>query len=236
MPGYRPIKPPQSSGRFSQFHAFLGAIWEMLWNGGFPFVDTDTVKWDRSPTGYAAKVQAPGAAGKAAPAAPNTFKWMAITQLGSSLLPANYDLLICKEWDWSTNAVKVGAPDVYVAKTIEARRTIVNEYYFDNGDNTVQTYSYFTPSVGDPSYGDNFRLATDGGITPNELQVMERRYYSTAILPATAGTPVVAISRMQCLIQVLDTSAPTGVKDPNNIDVTRVEVKPFRTWGRFATQ
>jgi hypothetical protein len=174
MPGYQPTKPPQSSGRFSQFHFFMGAIWDMLWGGKFPLIDTDTVRWSRGPAGYAAHAAAPTAGGKGKTIDAN-YKVMAITQLGSSLVPPLYDLLVCREWDLTTNDFK-NATDVYVAKDMEARRTITSEFYFDNGDNVTQTYTYFVATASDATYGDNFRLANDG--TTSELQVMEKRYYT----------------------------------------------------------
>lgn len=154
------------------------------------------------------------------------YKLMIITGLGSALTPARYDLLICREWSLTTGAF--AGSDTYVAKDIEARRGIVQEYYLDNGDNIKQNYTYFTATQTDPTFGDNFRLATDG--TNSELQVMEKRYITKEQLGA------VNVSLNQALIYVVDTGVPTGVKDPTNADVTRIEVKPFREWSRYATQ
>lgn len=55
----------------SNFHLFLIAVWEYLFNGQFPFVDTDTVKWNRGPTGYAASAAPPGAGGNGTAAKSN---------------------------------------------------------------------------------------------------------------------------------------------------------------------
>lgn len=60
MPGYRPRKP---SGN-SPFHRFSVAVWDYLFGGKFPLIDTDSVKWDRSPLGYAARATLPSAGGK----------------------------------------------------------------------------------------------------------------------------------------------------------------------------
>jgi len=64
---FKPRKPSDPGGNWSQFFQFLIAVWEMLWNGGFPFKDTPTVKWDRSSTGYAAHAAPPAAAGTTQP-------------------------------------------------------------------------------------------------------------------------------------------------------------------------
>jgi hypothetical protein len=154
---------------------------------------------------------------------------MVITQLGSSLTPPNYDLLICREWNILTNDFK-NAVDVYVAKDIDVRRGITKEYYLDDGDNLTQTYTYFAPTVADATYGDNFRMATNG--TNTELQAMEKRYITRAQL--ITGNPLTDLS--QAFVYVREYSAPTGVKDTNNVDVTKMEVKPFRAWTRYATQ
>jgi hypothetical protein len=153
---------------------------------------------------------------------------MVINGLGSALIPPKYDVLVCREWDLNINNLKVGAQDVYVAKDMESRRTVGSEFYLDDGDNIKQTYTYFGPTAADASYGDNFRLANDG--TNTELQVMEKRYY-TANMVLAGG-----VAATQALLYVVDTNAPTGVKDPQGNDVTRLEVKPFRAWVRYATQ
>lgn len=223
MAGYRPNRPPEN---VSKLHSLLAIAWDYLLGGKFPFIDTDTVRWTRTEKGYAANVPPPNAAGKTT-TAPSSMKEMCIIQLGSSLAVPNYDLLICNEWDPVANGIKSATP-IYVAKTIEARRGIVKEYFLDNGDNITQTYAYFTPTAGDASYGDNFRLGNDG--TNTELQAMEKRYYAKSMIPDAIG------SFAQCLVYVVDTGAPTGVKDPNGADVTRIEHKPFREWARYATQ
>ena len=56
---YRPRKPVGTS----QFMLFCIAVWEMLWNGKFPFRNTDTVKVERGPGGYAFHAAQPAAAG-----------------------------------------------------------------------------------------------------------------------------------------------------------------------------
>lgn len=153
------------------------------------------------------------------------YKLMIITKLGSSLTPPAPDLLICKAYDWNSQAV-TGA-EVYVAKDSEARQ-IAKEFYPDNSENVTVSYTYFTPTQADPSYGDNFRLANDG--TNTELQVMDKRYITKDQLVA-AITPLT-----QAIVWVIDTSVPTGVKDPTGANVTRIEVKPSRLWVRYATQ
>ena len=57
--GYRPRKPVGTS----QFMLFSIAVWDYLFGGKFPFIDTDTVKWDRGPNGYAARAAQPAAGG-----------------------------------------------------------------------------------------------------------------------------------------------------------------------------
>jgi len=206
---------------------FCISIWEYLFNGKFPFVDTETVKVERGPNGYGFRAFPPSAGGKSSPT-PNSYKLMIITGLGSALTPPNYDLIICREWDIKNGALVTGAQDTYVAKDLESRRIVTTEFYYDNGDNISQTYTYFGPTQADSTYGDNFRLAFDG--TNTELQAMEKRYYTMDNMTAQ-GIPI-----LQALVYVLDTGSPTGVKDPQNNDVTCIEVKPFRAWTRFASQ
>lgn len=182
-------------------------------------IDIEGYRIEPGANGWKARKKFQTAGGTTAPAQPSTEKLMTITGLGSGLTPPNYDLLICQD---------SGGATVYVAKSIEARRDISQEYFLDNGDNITQTYSYFTGTSSDPSYGDNFRMATDG--TNTELQAMEKRYYAQGMIPPTKGNP------RQYQIYVRDTNAPTGVKDPKGNDVTRIEVKPFRAWIRYATQ
>lgn len=154
------------------------------------------------------------------------YKLMIITGLGSALTPAKPDLLICQAFDPVSKTAS--GPNVYVAKDTEARQ-VAKEFYFDNGDNVTVNYSYFTGTAADASYGDNFRMANDG--TNSELQVMEKRYYTQAMLAAIAGMPLT-----QAVIQVVDTGVATGVTDPAGNSVTRIEVKPVRVWIRQNTQ
>ena len=58
---YHPDKPSGTS----RFLLFCIAVWEYLFNGKFPFIDTDTVKVERGPNGYAFKASLPTAGGKA---------------------------------------------------------------------------------------------------------------------------------------------------------------------------
>src|ERR1017187_8327346 len=60
MNGYRPRRPSGTS----QFMLFCIAVWDYLFGGKFPFIDTDTVKWDRSSNGYAARAAQPAAGGR----------------------------------------------------------------------------------------------------------------------------------------------------------------------------
>ena len=62
MNTYRPRKPVGTSAAWM----FFKAVWDMLWGGKFPFIDTDSVKWDRSESGYAARAALPSATGKSA--------------------------------------------------------------------------------------------------------------------------------------------------------------------------
>ena len=180
----------------------------------------------RGPGGYSFQANPPGAAGGKGKTLDANYKLMVITGLGSALTPASYDLLICREWDMVNNAFK--GNDIYVAKDILARRVNVQEFYYDNGDNLKQNYTYFAPTSSDPTYGDNFRLASDG--TNSELQVMEQRYYTKDQMTSQN------VSVTQALVTVIDLGVPTGVKDPSGKDVTRIESKPVRVWERYATQ
>lgn len=58
------IAIPKKPVGTSHFILFCQAAWEYLFNGGFPFIDTDTVKVDRGPNGYAFRASLPSAGGK----------------------------------------------------------------------------------------------------------------------------------------------------------------------------
>ncbi len=88
---YTPRKPVGNS----QFMLFCISVWDMLWNGKFPFIDTDSVKWKRSQTGYAAYAALPGTGGSGQGVSANfTGEWdpariysapqIAIISLGSN--------------------------------------------------------------------------------------------------------------------------------------------------------
>jgi hypothetical protein len=72
----RPRKP-SPPGTPSNFYIFCGAVWELLFNGKFPFQDSDTIKWNRGPDGYSARATPPSAPGGA----------------------KGIGLLFCGEWD-----------------------------------------------------------------------------------------------------------------------------------------
>lgn len=154
------------------------------------------------------------------------YKMMVITQLGSSLIPPIPDLLICQGWNWLTNTAS--GQNVYVAKDTEARQAVDKEFYYDNGDNVTQTYTYFTGTAADATYGDNFRMASDG--THTEVQSMEKRYYTNQQMISQG------VNSIQAIVWVIDTGVPTGVKDPLGNDVTHLEVKPIRAWAKFTSQ
>jgi len=169
----------------------------------------------------------PGGSGKGKTLDAN-YKLMAIIQLGSSLIPPKPDLLICAPYNWLNNSIIGG--NVFVAKDSEARQAINKEFYFDNGDNVTQTYVYFTPTTADPTYGDNFRQASDGLIS--ELQVMEKRYIT---LDQLRGRNIPQLPLIQAFVWVIDTGLATGVQDPQGNDVTRLEVKPLRAWVKYTS-
>lgn len=189
-------------------------------------IDIEGYRIESTSGGIIARKKFTTSSGVSAPA-PTGLKPMIITGFGSSLTPALPDLLICQSFNVATSSV--GGGTIYVAKDIESRRTLT-EFYFDNGDNVTNAYTYFTGTQADASYGDNFRLANDG--TNTELQVMEKRYYTKAML--TGAGPQVPLN--QAIIYAIDSGSPTGVKDPNGNDVTMIEVKPVRVWVRYATQ
>jgi len=62
MSFFRPRKPTGST----DFMVFCIAVWESLWGGKFPFIDSDTVRWNRGPNGYSAIAAATRGAGSAA--------------------------------------------------------------------------------------------------------------------------------------------------------------------------
>ena len=57
---YRPRKPSNGKGAPSQFLMFCISVWEMLFNGKFPFQDTNTIKWKCGAAGYSAQWVNPG--------------------------------------------------------------------------------------------------------------------------------------------------------------------------------
>ena len=57
---YRPRKPSNGKGVPSQFLMFCISVWEMLFNGKFPFQDTNTIKWKCGAAGYSAQWVNPG--------------------------------------------------------------------------------------------------------------------------------------------------------------------------------
>ena len=57
---YRPRKPSNGKGAPSQFLMFCISVWEMLFNGKFPFQDTNTIKWKCGAAGYSAPWVNPG--------------------------------------------------------------------------------------------------------------------------------------------------------------------------------
>lgn len=169
-----------------------------------------------------AKAKASGGNGKTIDA---SYKLMIITQLGSQMTPAKPDLLVCQACNAS------GAPtggNVYVAKDTEARQAVNKEFYYDNGDNVTQTYTYFTMTAADPTYGDNFRQASDG--LNSELQGMEKRYMRQSDLQGKSQMPLT-----QAMVWVIDTGLATGVIDPQGNDVTHLEVKPLRAWVKYTS-
>lgn len=58
------IPTPKKPVGTTHFVLFCIAIWEYLFNGNFPFIDTDTVKVERGPNGYAFKASPPGSPGQ----------------------------------------------------------------------------------------------------------------------------------------------------------------------------
>lgn len=176
--------------------------------------------------GYVIEAKARATGGGKGQTLDANYKMMVITQLGSSLIPPIPDLLVCQVWNWLTNTAS--GQNVYVAKDTEARQSVDKEFYYDNGDNVTQTYTYFTGTAADATYGDNFREATDGLTT--ELQVMEKRYYTNQQVRSQG------VNSIQSIVWVIDTGVPTGVIDPTGNNVTHLEVKPLRAWVRYATQ
>lgn len=177
-----------------------------------------------TPTGwYLEAVETPGGGGK------NTtvnlaFQRLIVTAFGNALTPTRLpNLLVCRTWD-GTN---IGNTDIYVAKCLNMRQ-VGKEFFYDNGDNITQTYTYFVPSANDPSYGDNFRNANDG--TNTELQVVDPRYVTRQMLLDKS------VQVDQALIYAVDTKVPTGVKDPTGADVTLLETQVERKWSRYFKQ
>src|SRR6185312_10882966 len=218
MTGGRPIRPPENR---SMLHFMMAGVWDMLWGRKFPFFDTDTVKVIRQENGYGFQAFPPGAAGKSI-RQPTIYKQMAIKSLGSGLTPSNPELLICSSVTVSGGVTSIGNDTIYVAKRREMRR-IATEFFYDDSAHVVQSYTYFGPTSADASYGDNFRTASDG--TNSELESATPRYYTVGMMiGAPAGGH--AIPPDQSFIIAVDLGVATGVKDPNNADVTIIEVTP----------
>lgn len=220
------IAVPNKPSGTSHFILFCIAVWEYLFNGNFPFIDSDTVKVERGPNGYSFRANPPGAAGGKGKTIDANYKLMVITALGSSLTPAIPDLLICSSATASSNPPGVAADTVYVAKARQMRR-IPKEFFLDNGANVTQNYTYFGPASSDSGYGDNFRTATDGINT--ELESVTPRYATKSVLTANN------VTIEQSLIYVVDLGSPTGVTDPAGNAVTRIEVLPARMWSKVVS-
>jgi hypothetical protein len=181
------------------------------------------VKVTRGPNGYSFQANPPGAAGGKGKTIDANYKLMAVKQLGSSLVPALNDLLICSTANAANNPPSIAADTVYVAKARPMRRNI-KEFFFDNGANATQDYAYFGPTVQDATYGNNFRLANDG--VQSEVESVTPRYCTHIALTAQS-MPI-----DQSLIYVVDLGVPTGVLDPSGNPVTRIEVLPCRMWAK----
>lgn len=162
-----------------------------------------------------------------APPSPSKILFLGIIKLGSAL--NNPDLLICKKYNPPTKISQeyFGQELIYVAKQLQMRRGNTKEYFKDDTDNVTQSYTFFSGTASDETYGDNFRLATDG--LTQELQVVVPRYIYVDVLTFRA------IPVNQALIYAEDTGQPTGVYDPNGNPVTIIE-RPMREWARYISQ
>ena len=114
---YRPRKPTGTSRKM----LFFTAVWEFLWGGKFPFIDTDTVKWDRGGSGYAANVKAArGGAGGSS---------VAMYRLKS----VQGDYITVRTWD---NTIE-GDVDILVARPPEIRKPAS-----ESVDGVLVSYTY----------------------------------------------------------------------------------------------
>lgn len=182
------------------------------------------VDWSYTNRGIIADIKLRGGSAPAPKA--QGVQELIITQLGSTMAPANPNLLICASFAGGLQSSN--SPAVYVAKALPMRQRTV-EFFFDNGANVTQKYTYFGPTPAESSYGDNFRTATDGVNT--ELEAAEPRYYTEAQLKSQQGIPL-----DQAIIYAIDTGSDTGVADPNGNPVTMIEVLPNRDWVRIVSQ
>jgi hypothetical protein len=164
-----------------------------------------------------------GTAGKPLDA---SYKMMVIKTLGSSFAIPLPNVMICAA---CTAAGIITGPDTYVAKSMVMRRNF-KEYFFDNGANVTQNYVYFSATSNDPSYGDNFRTASDG--SSSELQSADPRYYTHDML---FGLTSQGIPLTQAILYAVDTGIATGEVDPNGNVITMVEIAPCRVWTRVVS-
>lgn len=215
--------PPKPSGDTAEA-LFMQAVWERVFGKSSRFHSVPG-QYDVNETeqGTYLDIKIRPGGGKPGKTVDATYKMMAIRSLGSNLVPALPDLLICSSVDLNFIPPKVQGDSIYVAKARTQRRP-VKEFFFDNGANVTQNYTYFGPTAADSSFGDNFRNATDGINT--ELESVVPRYL-TALMLSGKNMP-----QDQSFIYVLDLGFPTGVVDPTGADVTKIEALPARMWSK----
>lgn len=248
MGDYRPPRPTGTS----RFHLFMQAVHDRLFGGKFPFIDTDSVKWERGASGYSARASLPSAGGKAAPAVPAEIAAFVITNLNGKDFFTGQKI---GQWVYSPNlaagfhftASPYGGPSVKIAKPGHLRPPFVAETI----DGVLITYR--NGPAGSPLLGfdDNNRIANDG--VTDEVQCVYPRYVpindplagyipNTVIRTTGLAPGNVVISRGQSVVYAMKVPGGSGVFDYTNLvngkpdQVDWQEILPARVWSkRFVT-
>lgn len=95
---------PTTSGAPSGFAIFCMRVWDTIWGARFPFVDTDTIKIDRSRKGYAFNVVKQPASASGAQANMMPFKIYNISNTTDSTLSWRTFQIRCGYIGWRTKS------------------------------------------------------------------------------------------------------------------------------------
>lgn len=219
----------------------MQAVWDQLFGGKFKFIDTDSVKWDRSPTGgYAARASLPSPGGKSTPATPAQIAWFEVEgRLGGPGANGGNDYVLAIQITATTMLtsplIQNPIPTVSgftgntiaVAKQINLRRSISAEIY-----DSVK-YTYKSPTGGDV---DNQRISTDANNNSQNEEAYPRYVTSSEVRNAGLTINGVIPDYAQCYILCAKIPSPAGSgvftknADGTFTQIEWVEIGPPRVW------